>query len=206
MCELSYVACGGCDQPASELRWIEVYDRAERLVHSVDEDGDSRGDGEYEDCGESNLSNSYFECPHCGWEGNNLDQECVPDYCECRECQPPEPDEEPPDHQRDEIVLLVRSDDSQRIDLPEDAPPELVRLLTDRTISRFPVPRWRATQIYTRWLDCEDDVPVGVNFDTDDVSEELVQDLLLPYDYDVPEENDPEQIFLRLTEEVNVGA
>lgn len=213
MCEQTFVACGGCDQPAHELRWVEVYNRTERLVESVDEHGEPCGDGEYEDTGaESELYESYFECPACGWVGHSqtdLDQECVPDYCECRECDEPDPADEPDEDDRDEIVSLVRFDDSQKIDVPADAPPELATLLTDRTVARFPLPRWRATAIHNDWLDPDDELRLHQYVHVDlltQVSEQLVSELLLPYD-DVREPEEDPQVSLRLIEmEDTVGA
>jgi len=200
MCERTFIACGGCDAPVMELRSVQVYDRRERLIESVDEDGDACGDGEYED-GESELVESYLECPQCGWTGSksSLDLDCVPDDCDCDECIEPEPDDEGPDPDR--MVMLVRENDSRKFNLHESAPPELRLLLSDRTIDRLPMPRWRAVELWTQHIEPVGAWPLKVDFDMY-VSEQLVRELMIPCERDELPSVHPDQTEM----EVPVGA
>ena len=200
MCERTYIACGGCDQPASELRYVEV--RQEYSSCNVDEDGDPDYDStEY---GDSETIEERYECPACGWTGDrgSLDTDCEPDDCDCDECVEPEPDDEGPDPER--MVLLVRENDSRKFNLHDSAPPELRRLLTDRTIDRLPMPRWRAAELWRDHIEPVGTFPLRVDFEMH-VSEQLVRELMIPCerDEDKPDVH-PDQTTLET--EVPVGA
>lgn len=145
MCEATYVACGGCDLPVTELSHVEVWDSRETHTQSVDEDGDPTGDGEYEGGG-NEFVESYYECPNCG-RVDSLDRDCSPEDCDCDECCEPDPEDEGPDPER--VVCLVRPRDTR----PQFGTgyaltyPEVKRLATDRTINSLAMPRWRAAEI-----------------------------------------------------------
>jgi len=199
MCEREYVACGQCSTPADELTYSERIVNAETCTYSVDDDGEVRHDtADYPgDMETISTEDGHFECPNCGWCGTDLDYSCVSDDCECDECMPPEPDDEGDDP--DEIVWLVRTNDSRRFDLHDTSPPELRRLLRDdRTIDRLPMPRWRAVELWTQHIEPVGAWPLEVDFTTP-VTESLIEELMIPCE----RTDDPQ---LQLETEATVGA
>lgn len=176
MCELTFVGCPSCNARATDMTYFDT----EYVTNywAIDEDGDRQDiqDNEYSDGGESG-----FKCD-CGWTGSELDDECSDDYCECRECVEPDPSEEGDDP--DEIVCLIRRNDSCRIDLSEyfpadDVPAELRILLTDRTIHKLPMPRWRSTELWNEHLS---DGAFQIAVDFEPPPDRLVQALMLNYE------------------------
>lgn len=166
MCERTFVACGGCDEPADTLRYRET--RTESLTYGVDEDGDPTDilDSNTEDNGDGS-----YECPSCGWSGGDgqLDAECEPADCDCEECEPIE--EDPSDEGADptEIVVLSKSgshtSERHKMWLRDELPHELRLLLSQRAKHYIAVRRERAADIYNNVLTTED-YPVTVDFDT----------------------------------------
>lgn len=161
MCEREYVACGGCNERADEhIRWIETRYYSETCSQSVDEDGDPNGDAEeYGDPEYSHESDGHFECGACGWIGNSLDTECVPDDCDCGECSPSIDTYNDPN----EIVALTRRDQfmSHMPERDEPWPPEIEKLMQDRLIHFIPITRERAEELS---IECSPELDLEVEY------------------------------------------
>jgi len=158
MCVAHYVACGGCNARASDAV-VARERRTEYVEYPVTEDGeqDTQAEPEY---GDADYENDGFYCSECGWTGMSLDMDCIPDDCDCAECDP-----RLDNFDETGVVHLTRTSDS-RPEITHDPdfpiPPEIVRLLTDRSILYLPITVERAIEIEDECYDR----PVRIDLDT----------------------------------------
>lgn len=179
MCEHTYTGCPHCEARATD----GVYERmlsTELIKYPLNEDGEQNHDLEPSYDGETDSNYDGYECSNCGWYGQSLADELVPEDCECDECNPEEPDPEDPGEDPEEIVCIERTHDT-RILIDADAPEEFRILATNRSIKYLPLPRWRLVALYldhyNTWLN-------GRNFRVDlerEIPDHVVRDLMLDY-------------------------
>lgn len=153
--------------------------QTELIQYHLDSDGHVTYDEEPDYNEESDSVEDGYQCLGCGWQGHELEEEVVPEDCECDECVEPDVEEEGPDPDR--IIAIVRNFD-RKFAIDPNWPRELIQLANDRTTHFLPVPRWRATEIHDEHLrECPD-----FSFDFSEISESVIAELM--YDYsDQPE-------------------
>lgn len=143
MCDNTYVSCGHCDARADEhVRMIGQTVMYESWSEALDEDGDPIGDRQYGDSEPGEDGEYSYECDSCGASSDSLDLECVPEDCDCEDCNPDIETYDDPD----QVVTLVRVQD-RRVTNDPDWPVEVQRLMLDRSIHFIPMRRERAVEI-----------------------------------------------------------
>lgn len=118
-------------------------------TYAVDSDGDVEwGNPMDSHEGEDDSHDGELSCGNCGntFTQTDIEFNYSPEDCDCEECQPDLYALDP-----DELIRLNRTNDPHIIfnpdALPEDAPEEVVLLLTRRSISHIPIRRERATEV-----------------------------------------------------------
>lgn len=197
MCERTYVACGGCNEPvAGNVELVGTSTSYESWSEPLDEDGDPNGDREYGDSEPGDDGESHYSCRSCGWTGHDLDHECSPEECDCSECDPDIETYDDPD----QVVTLVRVQD-RRVTNDPDWPVEVQRLMLDRSIHFIPMRRERAVEIgesveFTIGMNDRNHHPYGagepcLTFDTDpQLADWIIEQL------SIPEPDDP-KVYVR---------
>lgn len=95
MCVETYNGCPGCGATHDDITW----ETSETYTHSwsIDEDGDA--DDCFESEGQGDTHNERYYCQNCGDHFASL-EEREPEDCDCEECEP--------EHEPDDIVVLMR--------------------------------------------------------------------------------------------------
>ena len=146
MCTEIYSGCPSCSAPHDELRY-ETYGRVS-LSYTVDEDGDTDGPADHGDV-EDDDCDGHLYCCNCGESEFTIKTDLVPDSCDCEEC---DPNPDPVAFSYDDEWLVIERVTRYRMNLGEDAPPEILKLNERQSLCRLPVRVDRA-KIVMEWVE-----------------------------------------------------